>query len=76
MTLEAIYYIGQTIAVAAILVSLVFVGVQIRQNTKATKAASHHAITDSFNQINAIIGTNSESARVWRLGRESLEKLN
>jgi hypothetical protein len=28
------------------------VGLQIRQNTKAIKATSHHAITDSFNAIN------------------------
>jgi hypothetical protein len=30
MSLEAIYYIGQTVAVIAILVSLIFVGVQIQ----------------------------------------------
>ena len=76
MSLETIYYIGQTVAVVAILVSLVFVGVQIRQSTRATRAASHHAITDSFNVINSIIGTNPVSARIWRLGLESLANLN
>ena len=76
MSLETIYYVGQTVAVVAILVSLVFVGVQIRQNTKATRAASHHAITDSFNAINSIIGTIPEAARIWRLGLECLANLN
>ena len=68
MTLENIYYVGQTIAVFAILVSLVFVGFQIRQNTKALKATSHHAITDSFNQLNALIGTDPKAGRIWRVG--------
>ena len=76
MPLETVYYLGQTIAVVALLVSLIFVGIQIRQNTKATKAASHHAITDSFNQINSIIGTDPISARIWRLGLDDLGNLN
>lgn len=40
MTLEAIYYIGQTIAVVAILASLIFVGMQVRQNTKQSEQAN------------------------------------
>ena len=76
MSLETVYYVGQTVAVVAILVSLAFVGIQIRQNTRATRAAAHHAITDSFNAINSIIGTNPEAARIFRLGLESLANLN
>ena len=37
MTLETIYYIGQTIAVFALVASLIFVGVQIRDNSRAVK---------------------------------------
>lgn len=68
MTLEEIYYIGQTIAVFALLISILFVGYQIRQNTKAIKATSHHAITDSFNQINALVISDPKVARLWRVG--------
>jgi len=57
MTLEAIYFISQVIAAVALVVSLIFVGVQIRQNTaqakrneEATKAAAaeaaHRALVD------------------------------
>jgi len=76
MTLENIYYVSQTIAVFAILVSLVFVGFQIRQNTKAIKATSHHAITDSFNQLNALVGTDSKAGRIWRVGLIGAEGLD
>ena len=37
MTLEALYYISQIVAVAAVLASLIFVGIQIRQNTEQAK---------------------------------------
>lgn len=43
MTLETIYYIGQTIAVVAILASLIFVGMQVRQNTKQSEQANRLA---------------------------------
>ncbi len=75
MDLETIYYIGQTLAVLAVLASLVFVGLQVKQNTKALKATSHHAITDSFNHLNAILGTDPKAARIWRLGHMGLDNL-
>lgn len=43
MSLESIYYIGQTIAVVAILASLIFVGMQVRQNTKQSEQANRLA---------------------------------
>jgi len=49
MTLETIYYIGQTIAVLAILASLVFVGVQIKQNTAQAKADAADKAHQTFN---------------------------
>jgi hypothetical protein len=67
MTLEAIYYISQIVAVVGIFASLIFVGLQIRQNTKAIKATSHHAITDSFNAINNLILSDPKVARIMRL---------
>lgn len=73
MTLETIYDIGQTIAVLA---SLIFVGYQIRQNTRALRATSHHAITDSFNAINTLIIGDLKIARLWRLGMAGLETLD
>lgn len=48
MSLETIYYIGQTIAVLALIVSLFFVGVQIRQNTEQSKVAAADAAHRSF----------------------------
>ncbi len=37
MTLEAIYYIGQTIAAVALVISLIFVGIQLRQSTQQAR---------------------------------------
>ena len=46
MTLENINYIAQTIGVLAILASLVFVGIQVRQNTEQARRAHLLAVSD------------------------------
>lgn len=76
MTLEEIYYISQIVAVIGIFASLIFVGLQVRQNTKALKATSHHAITDSFNAINNLIFSDPRAARLWRLGMAGADGLD
>lgn len=76
MTLETLYYLSQIVAVIAIFASLIFVGLQVRQNTKALKATSHHAITDSFNAINNMIANDPAVARRWQLGLAGAEELN
>lgn len=69
MTLETIIDLGQTVAIFA---SLVFVGYQIRQHTRALKATSHHAITDSFNALNVLVYSDPRVARMQRLGLAGL----
>ena len=76
MTLETINTTAQTIGVLAVLASLVFVGVQIRQNTRALKANSHHAVTDSFNAINILLMSDQNAARIFRLGLQGMENLD
>ena len=68
MTLEDIYYIGQTVAVFAVVVSLLFVGVQIRQNTRATRAASHGGVSAALNEINRMFVENADVTRLWLAG--------
>ena len=69
MTINELGSIGEFIAAIATLVTLIYVAVQIRQNTLATRAASHHAITDTMNQTNHLVTADAEVARIWVTGR-------
>jgi hypothetical protein len=68
MTLADISQISQTLGSAAVVASLIFVGVQIRQNTKVTRAESHHAVSEALNQVNLLWARNSEATRIWLSG--------
>jgi hypothetical protein len=76
MTLAELSDISQALGAVAVFASLIFVGYQIRQNTRALKATSHHAIADSFNALNTLLVTDPRVARLWRLGMADWDALD
>ncbi len=48
MSISDLGSLGEFIGSIAVLVTLIYVALQIRYNTHATRAASHHAITDAL----------------------------
>ncbi len=48
MTLEDFYFISQIVAALGIMLSLIFVGLQVRQNTRQAKADAAQAVHDNF----------------------------
>jgi hypothetical protein len=69
--------VGEFLGAIAVVVTLVYLSVQVRQNTGATRVASHHAITDSLNLGNLAMAQNAELAQIWLKGcadRRSLDE--
>lgn len=76
MTTADIANIGQTLAAVATVLSLLFVGVQIRQNTRATRAASHNNVSNSLNEINRMFAENADLTKIWLAGMQDRSKLS
>ena len=66
---------GELIGAIGVVLTLAYLGVQIRHNTRATRAASHHAITDSLNLGNLAQAQDAELARIWVSGAEDRSAL-
>ncbi len=74
MTLQDWGAIGEAIGGLAIIISLIYVGLQIRQNTRANRAATTQPFVDSFSGPSLkLIG--SEFTKVFSRGLEGLEQL-
>ena len=67
MNWDAIGAIGTFISAIAVIVSLIYLAIQTRQNTKAMKSASFHQVRESFSEIPLMLAQNSELASI--LGR-------
>ena len=76
MTLEALYYISQIVAVLAILGSLIFVGVQIRQNTKQAKAAAAQAVYENYANWYMWAGEDLTRAEIGMRGFKDIDSLS
>ena len=67
---------GEFVGAVAVVVTLVYLVLQIRHSTKATRAASHHAITDSLNLGNIAQAQDAELAQIFLSGCEDRSSLS
>ena len=65
MNWEAIGAVGEILGAIAVIGSLLFVGMQIRGNTRATQAAAAHNLTNTFNGVIRSITKDPEMSRIW-----------
>jgi hypothetical protein len=65
--------IVQTIAVV---VSLIYLAIQVKESTKATKGATYQSIISAWAELESRISQDDEVARIYKLGITNLDKLN
>lgn len=83
MTLQAIYFISQVVAAIALIGSLIFVGVQVRQNTAqgkrqeaASRAAAAEAVHDNFAKWYMSTAEHPHLAEVGAKGLRDFDELS
>jgi hypothetical protein len=68
MSLEQLSYLAQIVASIGVIVSLVFVGSQIRQNTRAIERNEHNSTMSQWTVIRQAIATNPDIAELMTAG--------
>ena len=76
MTIADLSDIAQALAAIATVLGLVFVGYQIRQNTRATRAAAHHSVSDSLNELNRMFAESADLTKIWLVGMQDRKALS
>ena len=66
MTLEDLGNIGEFVAAIAVVISLIYLAVQIRQNTRSVRASSYHAVVTNLSNLAADIGRNAPVMKLVR----------
>jgi hypothetical protein len=75
MTLEEFNYIAEIIASIAVIASLIYVGLQIRQNTAVTQATGRQAYVDSMNEYVGLINLSPNLADILHRGATGLSNI-
>ncbi len=75
LTLEQAYYIGELVATTFIIVSIVFLSIQVRQNTQTSRLSNMQAYTSSYNAFLDLIAQDEVLADVYQRGLLSVDGL-
>lgn len=75
MTLEEFNYIAEIVASIAVIASLIYVGLQIRQNTAVTQATGRQAYVDSMNEYVGLINLSTNLADILHRGATGLSNI-
>ena len=76
ITLEQSAYLAEIVGVFAIVVSLVYLALQVRQNNRHTRLESVHAISTEFNTFYDMLASNGELADIFNRGIVDLQSLD
>lgn len=76
MSLEQASFLAQIISAVAVFASLLFVGLQVRQNTSAVRAASSQAHSTMYHGLTDNLVNQGDFAQIWWKGVENLANLH
>ena len=76
MSLEDLGNLGEALGGLAVLVTLVYLAIQTRENTKALRAATFQQVVDSFADISGSLSHDRELTEIVLKGRQDLASLD
>lgn len=76
MDWDAISAVSGMLAAVGVVLSVVYLAVQVRRNTLATYSQTHYLTTNALAETAATIASSSELSRVYRLGLLAPDQLN
>ncbi len=75
-TTDIILSVTSIIQAVALTASLVYVAIQVRDGAKAVKSQAYQSIITAYAEIEARIGQDAETARIYHIGCKYPDKLN
>ena len=76
MTIQDLGSIGEFLGGLAVLVSLVYLALQIRQNTTSVRAAASASVAESLSRVTETMSLEPELARIWTEGLADHDSLD
>ena len=76
MTLEEFNYIAEIIASIAVIASLIYVALEVRQNTVAVRLNTLHDVKDTIRETNLLVAKEGDLAEIVFEGLADLAKLS
>ena len=76
ITLQDLGSLGELIAAVAVVVSLLYVAVQVRQNSRSIRAANYQTFSESYREFRVLLLKDESLRIVWAKGLQSRSQLS
>jgi len=76
MSWDAVGAIGEVVGAIAVVITLIYLAVQIKQNRQDVQTSNFHRVADSFNELNRQIAGDAELARILNEGFANYNELS
>jgi len=76
MNWDAISAVSQLIGSVAVVISVLYLAVQLRSSTRVARVAAMDAAAAALRDVTKPFMENAELARIWRIGLENLDALS
>jgi hypothetical protein len=76
MNWEAVAAIAQLVGSVAVVLSVLYLGIQVHRSTRVAKLATQDAAATALRDVTKPFMENAELARIWRVGLEDLSALS
>jgi hypothetical protein len=74
--LEQTYFVTQIVAGIAVVLSIIYLALQLKQNTRAVRLNTLHGISEAFRAQYALVGASEAVASVYMKGLSQPDELN
>ena len=75
MNWDAVGAIAEAVGAAGVLITLVYLAVQIRHNSASVDASTEDGVTSGFNDVNNVIAADAELGKIFTSGLQDPESL-
>ena len=76
MTLEVVQAVSNIIGTIAVALTVVYLAIQVKRNTKATQSQTYQFATQALAEMAAIVGESKDKSRIFAVGMADPSKLN
>jgi hypothetical protein len=76
MSLEDLGNIGEFVAAVGVIVSLIYLAVQIQRNTASVRTSTQQQLATVFSTLNMTMGSSPDAARVYLQGLQDSDELD
>jgi hypothetical protein len=76
MSWEAINAVSQLVSSVAVVLSVLYLGIQVHRSTRVAKLATQDAAATALRDVTKPLMENAELERIWRIGLEDLSALS